>query len=70
MKKLLGFTVSLACLVGVFALATPAPASNGQGRTCKQGICTIEEGFCIGPCLYWQPCAPNCGCKVIPGCKP
>lgn len=70
MKKLLGFAASVACLVGILALATPAPASNGLRRPCKNGTCTVETDGCIGPCLYWQHCAPNCGCRVIPGCKP
>jgi hypothetical protein len=67
MKKLLGFGASVACLVGIFALTTPAPAASA--RTCRQGTCTIEEGFCTGPCEYWQHCAPHCVCKAIPGCK-
>jgi hypothetical protein len=70
MRKFLGVLASLAALIGVLALATPAPAAPDWPH-CKNktGCGAPEPGSCDAPCLYWQWCGEQCGCKHIPGCK-
>jgi hypothetical protein len=70
MKKLLGVLVSVAVIAGIFALASPAPASSDNfPPNCRHFCGSPEPGSECPPCQYWNPCSPNCGCKAIPGCK-
>jgi hypothetical protein len=70
MKKILGVLAGVAVFVGVLALATPTPVVAAKWPDCSRGkYCgTPEPDFYCPTCYYWEPCGPQCGCKLIPGC--
>ena len=72
MRRLFAVVLLLTMATGVLALLAPTPAMADPGGGRCRHVCDppFDPSWPgCGPCMAWDSCGGNCGCRPIPGCK-